>query len=617
MNTSNLRITLYILSFLFLASCKQEQDVIDAVHPDDSFPRLEIRELGGATFKHIPFGELGQNSELLDKLNATSLAGLINSSNSKSAKSSFAQFNFRIDSSSVVKRIEKEDYISYTFNIQRQSERKGLIENLLIEFESGINRAFILSYKSNEDWLLNNINGIRLPFQGTVSVESLFLNNNSSEGSSPSMNGNCSTITIVVETSCSCDPHHMPGESCSCGYMGRGSYPSIEYIQIPYCDDGPGNPVEYPIGSGSFSGGGGSTPPEEDPLPDGSLTSITGDDVATESTQHLRNILDLSFEDEVFLNNNTDVADRLLVFLYQMDYNTNARSFTNDLIEAMSADLVIENDAVDFALEAFKQGKYQNNLDSNFLYSVDRYTDLDLSDIENHNPLITHYAVKIVALKHLNPEWSNAKVFWEATKEAIHISLDVFGTIPVVGEIADLTNGALYLIEGDGVNATLSLVSAVPFVGWVGTATKYGIKVVDAYGTTSKVKLVWKIASDGSIQFARNSKNFRKTLGLGTGDPRIAHHLIPFAKQSHPAIQKAARSQHAFNINEFANGIPVTSGVHSGSHANYSNNIQSLLDDIDLNQSLDDIYDDVIEVIDIARNAIINNPSVKLNDLIF
>ncbi|WP_127137157.1 hypothetical protein [Flagellimonas oceanensis] len=62
--------------------------------------------------------------------------------------------------------------------------------------------------------------------------------------------------------------------------------------------------------------------------------------------------------------------------------------------------------------------------------------------------------IKCAVLRAVNPEicdglsiWDcNAKVMWLASKEGIHIVLDVFGLVPVVGEVADLTNGALYLI---------------------------------------------------------------------------------------------------------------------------------------------------------------------------
>ncbi|MCI0528800.1 MAG: hypothetical protein L0Y56_15285, partial [Nitrospira sp.] len=54
-------------------------------------------------------------------------------------------------------------------------------------------------------------------------------------------------------------------------------------------------------------------------------------------------------------------------------------------------------------------------------------------------------------------------------KEVGHDVLDVGGLIPVAGEAFDGLNGVWYAIEGDAVNATLSLSATVPVVGWAST----------------------------------------------------------------------------------------------------------------------------------------------------
>ena len=82
--------------------------------------------------------------------------------------------------------------------------------------------------------------------------------------------------------------------------------------------------------------------------------------------------------------------------------------------------------------------------------------------------------------------------------------LDLFGVIPVIGEVADLTNGLIYAIEGDGLNATLSVASAIPFVGYGSLATKYGLKVTNTL-TGQTTKLVWKVTANG-IDFGRRGQ---------------------------------------------------------------------------------------------------------------
>src|SRR5690606_36159630 len=51
-----------------------------------------------------------------------------------------------------------------------------------------------------------------------------------------------------------------------------------------------------------------------------------------------------------------------------------------------------------------------------------------------------------------NPVACNAKVYWAALSEMVHLGLDIVGLVPVIGEGADLINGAIYLVEGDAVN---------------------------------------------------------------------------------------------------------------------------------------------------------------------
>ncbi|HED66643.1 MAG TPA: hypothetical protein ENJ09_13935 [Planctomycetes bacterium] len=66
----------------------------------------------------------------------------------------------------------------------------------------------------------------------------------------------------------------------------------------------------------------------------------------------------------------------------------------------------------------------------------------------------------------------------------VHVALDAAGLVPGVGNIADLVNGGIYLVEGDYGNAALSGLAAVPIIGQeVGAgrlAAKYGDEALDA-----------------------------------------------------------------------------------------------------------------------------------------
>jgi len=74
------------------------------------------------------------------------------------------------------------------------------------------------------------------------------------------------------------------------------------------------------------------------------------------------------------------------------------------------------------------------------------------------------------------------KSWWSSWGGLVHAALDVAGMIPVIGEVADLANAAIYAAEGDYVNASLSAAAAVPFAGWAATGAKAGMRATQAIG---------------------------------------------------------------------------------------------------------------------------------------
>lgn len=325
-----------------------------------------------------------------------------------------------------------------------------------------------------------------------------------------------------------------------------------------------------------------------------------------------------------YMMNYTEMCQSIVAFVEQQQYVEEAQKFGWEIVDlAMSetnqADV---NNLVQLSLLVEASG--DTFFSEEFAESLLPYTDLGATGIPpTHYSPISTLTLKTYLnyrkLRSVNPEWSRAKCIWYATKEIIHVSLDVFGLIPVAGEVADLANGVLYTIEGDGINAALSYASAIPVVGYGSVATKYGLKIINSTQTatviSTKVKLVWKVTSNG-VTFGSRSQ-LRKVLGLGVGDPRQAHHLIPWAKSTHPAVQKAAKSGNAFHMNEALNGIPLSTAVHSGSHANYDNLIQRYLDAIPPSATPNQAYNAINALLDRIRAAIQNNPGVPINQLNF
>lgn len=84
--------------------------------------------------------------------------------------------------------------------------------------------------------------------------------------------------------------------------------------------------------------------------------------------------------------------------------------------------------------------------------------------------------------------------------DGLQLGLDVVGLIPVVGEIADLTNAGISLARGDYAGAALSAVAAIPFVGWLGTAGKAA-----RHGTTIAAEASAKAAKEAAERAAREA----------------------------------------------------------------------------------------------------------------
>ena len=211
----------------------------------------------------------------------------------------------------------------------------------------------------------------------------------------------------------------------------------------------------------------------------------------------------------------------------------------------------------------------------------------------------------------------------EASLTVVHIILDVAGLVPVIGEVADLVGGGLYILQGDGVNATLAFASAIPFAGWASTSAKYCKKLITALDGTKRT-LKWTKEINGIIYFGDRGL-LRKVLGLAKGDLRIAHHLIPWEHGVDDLVQKAASGKDdVFHLNEILNGIPLTALQHNGSHNLYNDRVKAHL--VNIKNSLmangqfnPENASNAIEnlINNIIKPAILNNPNIPLNQIVF
>ena len=63
--------------------------------------------------------------------------------------------------------------------------------------------------------------------------------------------------------------------------------------------------------------------------------------------------------------------------------------------------------------------------------------------------------------------------------DCVHLALDAIGFVPAIGDVVDLINAGIYLVEGDKLNAGIRALAAIPLIGDVlGKGGKIGSKSV-------------------------------------------------------------------------------------------------------------------------------------------
>ena len=108
-----------------------------------------------------------------------------------------------------------------------------------------------------------------------------------------------------------------------------------------------------------------------------------------------------------------------------------------------------------------------------------------------------------ILLKALHPDWSTAHCLVAAQFNVfigvVHFALDVAGLVPAFGEIPDIVNGGVYLLEGDNTSAMLSFAATLPIGGQLATIGKWGRNALKFEGSIqgfiSKSGLVFKLGS--------------------------------------------------------------------------------------------------------------------------
>ena len=331
-----------------------------------------------------------------------------------------------------------------------------------------------------------------------------------------------------------------------------------------------------------------------------------GGAIYTQQVQYLKNALTLTPDQSDFLQSNPQLAENL--------YNS---IFAEDEVDEM----VIASAKIN--IEVARQGLIENWDELAFKLILDTYLPIELRVYKDVIvPYIKlQYAIEADNDPALKQTWlGKIELLYRATNEMLHLGLDFAGLVPVVGEVFDLTSATLYLLEGDGFNASLSAASAVPIAGWFASGIKLAKQTI-ILSTGAKTTLKWLKRLDGSISFG-NRGQLRKVLNLAKGDTRWAHHLIPWETANHSLVQKAAKGDNAFHLNEVLNGLPLNSIQHAPPHDIYNTKIINRLDNLYLqnggkymsNSKAEELVRALSNEIKVWVSA---HPNSSINDIIF
>ncbi len=336
---------------------------------------------------------------------------------------------------------------------------------------------------------------------------------------------------------------------------------------------------------------------------------------------------ELELEYQNYLESNLDLLDNFLGFIHSHpNYESDTyRQVIGEILQFI-AETGFEADAKTSALVISRllQQLGTEHLDEVTTFEFYQATNLYLAPNIANPDFATYCGIEYYLYGQTYPEWSSIKKrlwsFYSSISEGLHLALDFIGLVPVGGEIADLTNGILYTLEGDGINATLSFAAMIPVAGWASTGAKFAFKLVG--GSGREITLTFKLLANGLIDFGD-----RRVLArlIKPAANQNAHHIIPWGKCNHPVVQAAAdvgwHPNHSDNGINMLKTLHVNPGGSFDAHPAYDAMIESRLTDWANAQSALggytslDAFNQLNTIISQVRAAIAASPTTHINNI--
>ena len=462
--------------------------------------------------------EVKSNSLFSQLVQQTELNRFVNLSHEDYKNNTSYPFIINVDQGQL---LETDKLTSIKLSLYVENQTKYDVNNLVLANEDGRKKIYWYTYhfddntysqfvdKDNYEFDLKftkrelNIAGEIVSIAEGVSTVSSIQNDENYKGS------NCRIVVLLYINECNCHPEHVPGQEDQCGCTAGG--PGFDVSNVLVCGSGneSGNqngPLSVGYNQGYFSAPGYGTlggivhtarRPEDtgggfgdDGF--GSTPFLSDREVQIFALARVAGLSAMQ-ENYFFQPGNQDKAAFLAALLFENRFSQRSKNVVRAIAEVM------------------RRGNDYASQGNNFYQTINPYITENATDPTFAQRFTFNYAVLRAANENLT-WWQAASL---AMLDEVQTALDALGLFPVLGEPADLVNGAIYLIRGDGINAAFSFSAAVPFVGWAATGGKAVVRVVrDAGG-----KKVIKVLAQGTnaVQALANKVKDKVTLSVQNG----------------------------------------------------------------------------------------------------
>jgi len=257
-----------------------------------------------------------------------------------------------------------------------------------------------------------------------------------------------------------------------------------------------------------------------------------------------------------FMRSSDSIFDTAVVGEANNAVNVNSLSYDDAIsflhLLGSNADDNVAAKAALATLKVYNEGTLNGVYDTAYYQSINPFFVSDTTD-----PYFNvWFTIRCATLKALHPEWSDMRVFLEASMEGVHLALDAIGLIPLAGEPADLINGSIYLVRGDNVNASLSYAATVPIAGWIATGSKSVIKIISLEGGEKAIKIIAESAEKVAEYAAKLTPFFNQIddaiTALSNGASYVLEGTGAFKQVGghHPLAKKAFEGHDAYSYRD-------------------------------------------------------------------